>query len=192
MLQPKTYIQYNYSRIRNVLIFVFFFWFLKSVWGRTGHQNRWKWHFYCFVLLFLMIHGSSRRILQFIAASFGVWGYRNRFLRSIMNVIQDSWITQVKKKIWNHLWNSLWATKSLYFQWYSGPDIKTKILSRLGIGRSHTGKGKSHSTSTTKLKLTHNTLHNTTVYRIENTANPGNLPVCLCWQNRKYWRSIPN
>ena len=88
MLQPKTYIQYNYSRIRNVLIFVFFFWFLKSVWGRTGHQTRWKWHFYCFVLLFLMIHGSSRRILQFIAASFGVWGYRNRFLRSIMNVIQ--------------------------------------------------------------------------------------------------------
>ena len=108
MLQPKTYIQYNYSRIRNVLIFLFFFGFLKSVWGRTGHQNRWKWHFYCFVLLFLMIHGSSRRILQFIAASFGVWGYRNRFLRSIMNVIQDSWITQVKKKIWNHLWNSLW------------------------------------------------------------------------------------
>ena len=35
-----------------------------------------------------MIHGSSRRILQFIAASFDVWGYRNRFLRSIMNVIQ--------------------------------------------------------------------------------------------------------
>ena len=88
MLQPKTYIKYNYSRIRNVLIFVFFFWFLKSVWGRTGHQNRWKWHFYCFVLLFFMIHGSSRRILQFIAASFDVWGYRNRFLRSIMNVIQ--------------------------------------------------------------------------------------------------------
>ena len=98
MLQPKTYIQYNNSRIRNVLIFVFFFWFLKSVWGRTGHQNRWKWHFYCFVLLFLMIHGSSRRILQFIAASFGVWGYRNRFLRSIMNVVQHSWTTQVKKK----------------------------------------------------------------------------------------------
>ena len=88
MLQPKTYIQYNYSRIRNVLIFVFFFWFLKSVWGRTGHQNRWKWHFCCFVLFFLMIHGSFRRLLQFIAASFGVWGYRNRFLRSIMNVVQ--------------------------------------------------------------------------------------------------------
>ena len=35
-----------------------------------------------------MIHGSSRRLLQFIAASFGVGGYRNRFLRSIMNVIQ--------------------------------------------------------------------------------------------------------
>jgi len=34
-----------------------------------------------------MIHGSSRRLLQSIAASFGGWGYRNRFLRSIMNVI---------------------------------------------------------------------------------------------------------
>ena len=34
-----------------------------------------------------MIHGSSRRLLQSIAASFGVWGYRSRFLRSIMNVI---------------------------------------------------------------------------------------------------------
>ena len=33
-----------------------------------------------------MIHGSSR-LLQSIAASFGGWGYRNRFLRSIMNVI---------------------------------------------------------------------------------------------------------
>ena len=32
-----------------------------------------------------MIHGSSRRLLQSIAASFGVRGYRNRFLRSIMN-----------------------------------------------------------------------------------------------------------
>jgi hypothetical protein len=41
-----------------------------------------------------MIHGSSRRLLQSIAASFGVWGYRNRFLRSITNVS-----TQVKKKI---------------------------------------------------------------------------------------------
>jgi len=113
MLQPKTYIQYNYSRIRNVWIFLFFFGFLKSVWGRTGHQNRWKWHFYCFVLLFLMIHGSSWRILQFIAASFGVWGYRNRFLRSIMNVVQHSWTTQVKKKIWNHLWNSLWGSNQI-------------------------------------------------------------------------------
>ena len=35
-----------------------------------------------------MIHGASRLILQFIAASFGVWAYRNRFLRSIMNVVQ--------------------------------------------------------------------------------------------------------
>ena len=37
-----------------------------------------------FCVVFFMIHGSSRRILQFIAASFGVWGYCNRFLRSIM------------------------------------------------------------------------------------------------------------
>ena len=42
-----------------------------------------------FVLLFLMIRGSSRRLLPSIAASFGVWGHRDRFLRSLMNVIQD-------------------------------------------------------------------------------------------------------
>ena len=42
-----------------------------------------------------MIHGSSLRLLQSIAASFGVWGYRNRFLWFMVNVVPR----QVKKKI---------------------------------------------------------------------------------------------
>ena len=46
-----------------------------------------------------MIHGSSLRLLQSIAASFGVWGYRNRFLRSIMNVVPRSWHHSSQKKI---------------------------------------------------------------------------------------------
>ena len=78
----------NTKRVLGVFLFrvkwaaLFFFDFvLRSNW----HQNQWKWHFFCFVLLFLMIHGASRRLLQSSAASFGVWGYCNRFLRSIMN-----------------------------------------------------------------------------------------------------------
>ena len=45
-----------------------------------------------------MIHGSSRRLLQSIAASFGVWGYRNRFLRSIMIVNPQVWGSLKSKK----------------------------------------------------------------------------------------------
>ena len=44
-----------------------------------------------------MIHGSSLRLLQSIAASFGVWGYRNRFLRSIMNVVTKILAPQSQK-----------------------------------------------------------------------------------------------